>query len=209
MTMTSPSSTTPASPEVEAAVLSLVAATRELMLAVGTSDLDADALQAAEASIRQLTTDLGERTRPRLMRMPFDSLAKARESGSTGTWSMTAHNPMGFPIPVSFDGDRATATVVANALHEGPHESLHGGYAAHLMDCMLGGLVQSTGMRAVTASLDVQYVRRTPLDVPLDLHANLVSIDGRKLVVEGHIEHDGQPTVTARGLFITIGQPES
>ena len=105
---------------------------------------------------------------------------------------------------IRFDGDAASATTVPNALYEGPPESVHGGYLAHLMDCMLGTLVQATGRRSVTGTLDLRYLARTPLDVPLELGARILETTGRKTTAEAWVEVDGARTVEARGLFIEL-----
>ncbi|MFD0452023.1 hotdog domain-containing protein [Rhodococcus aetherivorans] len=59
---------------------------------------------------------------------------------------------------------------------------MHGGFSAHLLDCMLGILMQARGSRSLTASLDLRYLRRTSLDEPLDLYSRIVEIEGRKTV---------------------------
>jgi acyl-coenzyme A thioesterase PaaI-like protein len=81
---------------------------------------------------------------------------------------------------------------------------VHGGYLAHLMDCMLGTLIQATGRRSVTGTLDLRYHARTPLDVPLELGARILATSGRKTTAEAWVEVDGARTVEARGLFIEL-----
>ncbi|KDE11072.1 hypothetical protein N505_0122835 [Rhodococcus aetherivorans] len=109
-------------------------------------------------------------------------------------------------------GDRSRSTsartrrarLIANALHEGPPDSVHGGFSAHLLDCMLGILMQARGSRSLTASLDLRYLRRTSLDEPLDLYSRIVEIEGRKTVAGGWIECRGECTVEARGVFVRV-----
>ncbi len=72
------------------------------------------------------------------------------------------------------------------------------------MDCMLGILIQARGRRGVTAKLDLRYLRRTPLDAPLQLGSRITKVDGRKVWAEGWIEHEGERTVVAEGLFIEV-----
>lgn len=186
------------------ASLDLADATRELMLAAATSDVGPADLQAAAQQLRDVTEMLGRRRRPRVLRASFDGPASARAQGSDVGWRLFAHQPTAFPIEMRFGEDDARATVVANALFEGPPETLHGGFVAHILDCMLGTLMQARGVRALTASLEVTYLRRTPLDVPLELFSRIVQVDGRKSTAEGWIEHDGIRTAEARGLFIAL-----
>lgn len=185
------------------ASLDLVDATRELMLAAVTTDLDAEQLQSAAQQLRDLTELLKSRRRTRALRADIEGPARARAEGEHASWRIFAHQPAAFPIEMRFGEDSARASIVANALFEGPPETLHGGYVAHILDCMLGTLNQARGHRALTASLEVTYLGRTPLDEPLELFARIVSVDGRKTVAEGWIEHHGVRTAEARGLFIT------
>ena len=74
------------------------------------------------------------------------------------------------------------------------------------MDCMLGVLVQVTGIPSVTGTLGLRYLQRTPLDQPLTLRARIVRCDGRKILTEGTVEHGEVRTADATGLFIAVGQ---
>lgn len=190
--------------EVAEEVAELAAATRRLMLAAATTHVEAHELRTARARMDELTATLGRRTRPRALRAPFDAPGRAREVGPEVAWPVFRFNPQALPLAIRFDGDAAYATTVPNALYEGPPESVHGGYLAHLMDCMLGTLVQATGRRSVTGTLDLRYHARTPLDVPLELGARIVSTSGRKTSAEAWVEVDGARTVEARGLFIEL-----
>lgn len=189
------------------ATVELVAATRELMLAVGTTDAPVDDLAEATKAIASLADRLGADTRRRVLRTPFDLPAQVRAAGTA--WHTYVINPFGIPLEIRFDGDRARATLVADALLEGPPEALHGGLSAHLMDCMLGGLVQSTGEMSVTGTLDLRYLSRAPLDVPLELGAEITGRSGRKIHARGWIEHDGVRCVEATGLFIRVERDAS
>ncbi|MBM7519646.1 PaaI family thioesterase [Nocardioides nitrophenolicus] len=185
-------------------VAELAAATRRLMLAAATTDVEPDQLRAARDRMDELAATLGRRTRPRALRASFDEPARAREIGPGLAWPVFRFNPQALPLAIRFDGDAASATTVPNALYEGPPESVHGGYLAHLMDCMLGTLVQATGRRSVTGTLDLRYLARTPLDVPLELGARILETTGRKTTAEAWVEVDGARTVEARGLFIEL-----
>lgn len=190
-------------PDRRAATTELVGATRELMLAVGTTDLPADELAEATKAIAALADRLGADARRRVLRTPFDAPARAREDRRV--WRSYEVNPFGIPLEIRYAGETARASLVAGALLEGPPDSLHGGFSAHVMDCMLGGLVQATGTKAVTGTLELRYVNRTPLDAELDLFAEVTSRSGRKIHAQGWIEHDGLRCVEATGLFVRVG----
>ncbi|NLU84092.1 PaaI family thioesterase [Rhodococcus sp. HNM0569] len=175
------------------------------MLAVTVTDTDVETLRAVCDDIQVSMRTLGARTRPRATRVPFDRPGRARIDGEP--WTMSAFNPTAPAFDVVFGEHDARARLVANALYEGPPDNVHGGVGAHLMDCMLGVLLQAQGRRSVTATLDLRYLRRTPLDEPLDLYSRIVETRGRKTVAEGWIEHAGTRTVEARGLFVEVPAP--
>ncbi len=185
-----------------AASKDLVAVTRELMLAAGTTDIDVESMREATEQLRGLTARLGERRRNRVMRSGFQGPQQARESGVR--WQSFVHHPMAIPLEILFVGDTARATFHPHALHEGPTDSLHGGFSAHLMDSLLGTMMQARGVRALTATLDLRYLRQVPLDQELELFAEVSSVSGRKHIATGWISHDGQRCVEARGLFIEV-----
>lgn len=198
------SNTSVESTELREATAELVAATRALMLAAATTTADLDDIRRARTSIAELAEDLSIRPRTRPLRPVFDGPALARAAGPEQPWKMFTHNPMGIPLEVRFGVDEAWGRLVPNALHEGPPDTVHGGFSAHLLDCMLGTLMQARGSRSLTASLDLKYLRPTPLDEPLELYSRIVEISGRKTVAEGWIACNGQRTVEATGLFVRV-----
>jgi acyl-CoA thioesterase FadM len=60
--------------------------------------------------------------------------------------------------------------------------------------------------RFVTASLHVDYVRPTPLGVPLEIRGHVKEMSGRKVVVAATLAASGQ--VCARGEVVTVQMPE-
>ncbi len=62
-------------------------------------------------------------------------------------------------------------------------------------------------LRYVTASLQVDYVRPTPIGVPLEVRATIKEIRGRKVVVSSTLSANGQ--VCARGEVVAVQMPES
>ena len=62
-------------------------------------------------------------------------------------------------------------------------------------------------MRFVTASLHVDYVKPTPLGVPLQLRGRAREVRGRKVVVEINLLASGE--VCARGEVVAVQMPES
>lgn len=194
----------PATTDEHQAAAELAAATRRLMLATSTA-VDVAEVQTAVRAMDRLGEQLSVQTRERALRAPFEGPAWTRELGPDTAWRVCATNLQAFPLDTHFDGDTATARTTANALYEGPPGTVHGGFLSHLLDVMLGTLVQAKGLRGLTANLDLRYTP-TPLDVPLELHARIVESRGRRTVAEGWIEQDTLRTVEARGTFVDVGQ---
>jgi acyl-CoA thioesterase FadM len=61
-------------------------------------------------------------------------------------------------------------------------------------------------LRFVTASLHVDYVRPTPLGVPLEIRGRIEEVKGRKVVVSATVSAEGE--VCARGEVVTVRIPE-
>jgi acyl-CoA thioesterase FadM len=61
-------------------------------------------------------------------------------------------------------------------------------------------------LRFLTASLHVDYVRPTPLGVPLEVRARVKEIKGRKVVIGATLSAEGE--VCARGEVVTVQMPE-
>ena len=61
-------------------------------------------------------------------------------------------------------------------------------------------------LRFVTASLHVDYLRPTPLGVPLEVRASVKEIKGRKVTMAATLSADGN--VCARGEVVAVRMPE-
>jgi len=62
-------------------------------------------------------------------------------------------------------------------------------------------------MRFVTGSLHVDYLKPTPLGVPLELHGRVKEIKGRKVVVDIDLFAMGE--VCVRGQVVAVQIPEN
>lgn len=186
----------------------LVASTRELMLASATTDVAPEDIARADALVAEATMLLNGRTRDHGIRHHLDRDAIARTRAGE-PWQVFGHNPLGIPLRITVDGTRATASIEATALLEGPPRLLHGGFSAAMMDALLSTLVQVQDMRAVTVRLEVSFLRAVPLDKPLSLAGEITSVEGRKIRASGVLEYDGEPAVRAEALFVEVaGEPD-
>ena len=60
--------------------------------------------------------------------------------------------------------------------------------------------------RFVTASLQVDYLKPTPLGVELEVHGTVVEQKGRKVISEITLSANGE--ITARGKVVAVQMPE-
>jgi acyl-coenzyme A thioesterase PaaI-like protein len=128
-------------------------------------------------------------------------------------------NEHGLQIKSYWDGDETVATFLPRPYHIAIPGYVYGGLIASLMDCHATGTAAAAAYRAagremgsepalrfVTASLHVDYVRPTPLGVPLEVRGRVTEIKGRKVVVSATVSAEGQ--VCARGEVVAVQMPE-
>lgn len=108
-----------------------------------------------------------------------------------------------------------TEPFVLGPAFEGPPTCVHGGISASVLDQVLGTLPALLGRPGMTAYLNLDYRRPTPLG-ELRCRARVVEVDGWKTVATGELlDAEGQVTVEAKALFVVprwardyLGLPE-
>ncbi len=118
------------------------------------------------------------------------------------------------------EDDEAVCTFVPRPHHVAIPGFVYGGLIASLVDCHSIGAaaiaVEAAAGRAVgdapapryvTASLHVDYLRPTPLGVPLEIRARADEIKGRRVVVSSTVTAGGE--VCARGRVVAVAMPDS
>jgi acyl-coenzyme A thioesterase PaaI-like protein len=128
-------------------------------------------------------------------------------------------NEHGLQIKSYWDGEEAVAVFTPRPYHIAIPGYVYGGLIASLLDCHATGTAaaaaaQAAGrapgsepaLRFVTASLRVDYLRPTPLGVPLELRGRAVEVKDRKVVVRATLSAEGE--VCARGEVVTVRMPE-
>lgn len=128
-------------------------------------------------------------------------------------------NEHGLQIKSYWDGDETVATFLPRPYHIAIPGYVYGGLIASLLDCHATGTAAAAAYRAagremgsqpplrfVTASLHVDYVRPTPLGVPLEVRGRVAEIKGRKVVVRATVSAKGQ--VCAQGEIVAVQMPE-
>ena len=128
-------------------------------------------------------------------------------------------NEHGLQIKSYWAGEESVATFQPRPYHVAIPGYVYGGLVASLIDCHCTGTAAAAAYRAegremdsdpplrfLTASLPVDYVRPTPLGVPLEVRARVKEIKGRKVVLAATLSAEGE--VCARGEVVTVQVPE-
>ena len=125
------------------------------------------------------------------------------ELNAVGGWS----NPLSPGLNMWIDGDKAFGTVRCGYAYEGPPGHVHGGFVAAILDQFLGMAQLAGGLPGMTGSLEIRYLKPTPLNTDLSLEATVEPAGGRKTRVKGEIRNGDTITATAEGLFIRPKSP--
>jgi acyl-coenzyme A thioesterase PaaI-like protein len=133
-----------------------------------------------------------------------------------GCGSLNMH---GHRIRTHWDGDETVTRFMPEPFHTAVPGFVYGGLIASLVDCHSTGtaaaaMYRSEGramdttppLRFVTGSLQVSYLKPTPLGVELELRGTVLEIKGRKVVVETTVFADG--IATAKGTVVALQMPE-
>ena len=134
-------------------------------------------------------------------------------------WGCGPDNPEGLRLASYWHGDEAVAVWQPRPEHvAGPRHVLFGGIIAALIDCHSICTAYAAAFRAdgrpigadpsiwyVTASLQVSYLRPTPVAAQVTLRARVTAIDGRRTHVSCSLYVEGQEC--ARGEVVAVRVP--
>lgn len=128
-------------------------------------------------------------------------------------------NEHGLHIQSFWDGNETVCLFEPRPYHIAIPGYVYGGLLASLIDCHSTGSAAAAAYRAagrpmdsepplrfLTASLHVDYLKPTPLGVPLEVRAHIKEVKGRKVVIESTISANG--VVTVRGEVVTVQVPD-
>jgi len=131
-----------------------------------------------------------------------------------------ALNTHGHRIKTFWDGDGTVTRFTPQPFHTAVPGFVYGGLIASLVDCHSTGSAAAAMYRAqgremdslpalrfVTGSLQVNYLKPTPLGVELALRGTIKEIKGRKVVIETTVLADG--VATATGTVVAVQMPEN
>jgi len=128
-------------------------------------------------------------------------------------------NEHGLKVKSYWDGEETVATFVPEPYHMAVPGYVYGGLLASIIDCHGTGTAAAAMYRSeqramdtdppirfATASLRVDYVRPTPLGVPLEIRGKVKEIKGRKVVVSATVSAAG--SLCVRGEVVAVQVPE-
>jgi acyl-coenzyme A thioesterase PaaI-like protein len=127
-------------------------------------------------------------------------------------------NDQGLKLKSYWDGEETVAIFNPRSYHIAIPGYVYGGLIASIIDCHGTGTAAAAAYRAegremgteppvrfVTASLHVEYIRPTPLGVPLEVRGKIKEIKDRKVVVSATVSAGGE--TCARGEVIAVKMP--
>ena len=128
-------------------------------------------------------------------------------------------NEHGLHIRSYWDGDQTVCRFRPRPFHTAVPGYVYGGLIASLIDCHGTGSAALAAYRAqnrepgsdpplrfLTASLQVDYLEPTPIDVELEARGTIREVKGRKVVTEIVVLAGGRET--ARGRVVAVQAPE-
>jgi acyl-coenzyme A thioesterase PaaI-like protein len=128
-------------------------------------------------------------------------------------------NEHGHQIKTFWNGNETITRFIPKDYHTAIPGYVYGGLIASLIDCHGTGTAALASYRAekrepdslpplrfVTASLQVDYLKPTPLGVELELKGKVLELKGKKVVSEIAVSANG--VITARGKVVAVKMPE-
>jgi acyl-coenzyme A thioesterase PaaI-like protein len=129
-------------------------------------------------------------------------------------------NREGLQIKSYWEGDESICRFTPLPHHTAMAGYVNGGIIASVIDCHGTGTAAAAAYRAagrdmgtepdlrfVTASLHVDYLRPTPIDVPMELRGKVKEIRGRRVIVSVTMSSKGQ--ICATGEVVAMQIPEN
>jgi acyl-coenzyme A thioesterase PaaI-like protein len=128
-------------------------------------------------------------------------------------------NEHGHQIKSYWDGEETRAVYTPKPEHMAIPGYVYGGLIASLIDCHSTGTAAAAAykregramdtqppLRFLTAALHVDYLRPTPLGIPLEVRGSVDEITDRKVVVSTRLIANGE--VCAKGKVVAVKMPE-
>ena len=128
-------------------------------------------------------------------------------------------NEHGLQLKSYWDGEETVAIFHPKPYHIAIPGYVYGGLIASLIDCHCTGTAAAASyrqegrdigtdppLRFITASLQVEYLRPTPLGVPLEVRGRVKELKDRKVMVSATVLAEGK--VYAQGQVLAVQMPD-
>lgn len=126
-------------------------------------------------------------------------------------------NELGHQLKTYWEGDETVSKFTPNPEHTAIPGFVYGGLIASLIDCHATGSGAAalhknstehikSYPRCVTASLNVQYLKPTPINCELELRGTIKELKGKKVVVTVNLY--AKNVICAKGEVVVIQVPE-
>ena len=129
-------------------------------------------------------------------------------------------NEHGLKLKSFWEGEETVALYTPRPYHIAVPGYVYGGLIAAIIDCHGTGTAAAAAyreerrsmdttppLRFVTASLQVDYLRPTPLGIQLEIRGAVEEIKGKKVVVRATVSAEGN--ICARGRIVAVIMPEA
>jgi uncharacterized protein (TIGR00369 family) len=127
-------------------------------------------------------------------------------------------NAQGLHVRSRWDGDETVARLTPRPEHTAVPGFVYGGLVASLVDCHGTGSAALAAWRAagdgagqpprfVTAALQIDYLRPTPMGPELEARGRIVEVGARKVVVDVTVLARGE--ACASGRVVAVRMPQS
>ena len=129
-------------------------------------------------------------------------------------------NEKGLQLKTFEEGEETVTVFQPRPEHTAVPGFVYGGLLASLIDCHCTGTAAIAAYRAqgremgsepplrfVTASLHVDYLRPTPMGVPLEIRGKVKEIKSRKIIVSASLAAQGK--ICVRGELVAVEIPEN
>jgi acyl-coenzyme A thioesterase PaaI-like protein len=183
-----------------------VDALRRLSTLMVAHEIDADKLKSAASSLKQITNDLENEANSQRMERNW---AWPEENGRLGNLMPTSpvagiYNSFAPPIELWVENKIIKGTGVFDYQHEGPPNCVHGGVISLIFDTTLGCAAMFSYLPIMTGTLEIKFLKPTPIKQKLDMEARYLRTEGRKVFVTGTISFNGETTAQANGIWISF-----
>lgn len=180
----------------------------ERMVRCDASMADLEAIAAELEAVAARTAGFGRRSQSAIYQKFFSRTASHNEVLDILDYEIFTglSTPISPPMTLWLDGDRVRGKANLGLTFQGPPGRVHGGVIAAMLDVLMAKTQDLSGTMGVTGTLNIRFIRATPLKTDIDMEARILRTEGRKLFCEGRFFVGGQQTVHAEGIWIAMAE---